>query len=65
MNASKTKTFRIDTKNKKQMEFWGKQIPKNQKKKLSICPHCKEKFYYWQIASAHAKEFKHWGDYSI
>ena len=39
-------------------------IPKGQKKKLSICPHCGCRFYFWQKASAHAQENKHYGDYS-
>ena len=41
-----------------------KPVPKNQKKKLSVCPHCKQKFYYWQYASIHSTMFKHYGDYN-
>jgi len=40
-------------------------IPKNQKRRLSCCPHCKKTFFYWQKASLHATENKHYGDYSI
>lgn len=44
--------------------FWDvEDIPREQKRILSICPHCGEKFYYWQHASLHAKEMKHWGCY--
>ena len=35
-------------------------IPKRQKRKLSICPHCKKRFFYWQKASEHAQEWNHW-----
>ena len=38
-------------------------IPKKQKRKLSICPECKVKFYYWQKAARHSNKFKHYGDY--
>ena len=38
-------------------------VPKNQKRKLSVCPKCKTRFYYWQYASRHANEKKHWGMY--
>jgi hypothetical protein len=40
-------------------------IPKNQKRKLSICPICKKRFYYWQKANIHARREKHWGCYAI
>ena len=44
--------------------FWDAgHIPKNQKRKLSICPQCKQKFYYYQKASLHALINKHYGDY--
>jgi hypothetical protein len=43
--------------------FYG--IKSKQKPKLSICPHCKERFYYYQIASEHARMFKHFGDYNV
>ena len=46
--------------------FWNAEhIPKNQKRKLSICPHCHESFDYWQKASLHAIQFKHFGDYNV
>ncbi len=49
---------------KKCRAFWNAEhIPKNQKKKLSVCPVCHKKFYYWQKAAKHAQEKKHWGDY--
>jgi len=50
---------------KKEIRVWEKPIPKNQKRKLSICPRCKARFYYWQYASEHSETFKHHGDYSI
>jgi hypothetical protein len=50
---------------KRKLKCWEKPIPKNQKRHLSICPHCHKKFYYWQYASNHAQEKKHYGDYSI
>jgi hypothetical protein len=59
------KEFRIDLKNKKQVKYWRKPIPKNQKRKLSICPKCKQRFYYWQRASEHAEEFEHHGYYGV
>ena len=34
-----------------------------QKRKLSICPHCKRRFYYRQYASKHARTAGHYGDY--
>ena len=39
-------------------------ILEGQKKEISICPHCKEEFKYWQLASLHAKLNEHWGDYT-
>lgn len=44
---------------------WQKRIYNTQKKKLSICPKCKKRFYYWQDAHKHAEELNHYGDYSI
>ena len=44
---------------------WKKRVYNSQKRKLLICPRCKEKFYYWQDAHQHAEEVKHCGDYSI
>lgn len=45
-------------------KVWEKPISKKQKRSLSICPHCKKKFYYWQYASKHAEENRHWGNYA-
>jgi len=42
---------------------WDKPISKNQKRELFICPKCHRKFYYWQYASKHAHQKKHWGFY--
>lgn len=50
---------------KREKKCWEKKIPKNQKRRLSVCPKCGKRFYYWQYASKHAHENKHWGDYSI
>ncbi len=46
--------------------FWdAEHIPKTQKKKRSQCPICSMSFDYWQLASKHAQEKKHWGDYTV
>jgi hypothetical protein len=39
-------------------------IPKNQKRHLSQCPVCNQKFYFWQKASVHALLIGHNGDYT-
>jgi DNA-directed RNA polymerase subunit RPC12/RpoP len=43
--------------------FACKPIPKGQKRKLMVCPHCGFKTYYWQYANNHAHKMKHWGCY--
>jgi len=43
----------------------AKHIPENQKKELSVCPHCGKHFFYWQNASLHAYENKHFGSYEV
>jgi len=44
--------------------YEAEHIPKSQKRKLSVCPICKKRFYFWQKARKHAQENKHYGDYS-
>ena len=41
-----------------------KKPKRGQKRKLSICPRCGRRFYYWQYAAKHAKYERHWGNYN-
>jgi len=47
----------------KKKQVWEIRIPKSQARKLSVCPHCKIRFFYWQIASKHCHIKKHYGYY--
>ena len=40
-------------------------IPRRQKRKLQVCQHCDQRFYYFQYAAEHAKKRNHYGTYRM
>lgn len=52
------------TKGRRRIPYWQRKPTAKQRRKLSICPHCKRRFYYWQYASKHAHTVGHYGDYN-